>query len=73
MSKTIHIAPITRVEGHGSIAIHLDDAGNVKDTKVHYMSLRGFENSSREAGRGSPKDRESNLRDLPLAPPPGFQ
>ncbi|MBP8645128.1 MAG: Ni/Fe hydrogenase subunit alpha [Syntrophobacteraceae bacterium] len=43
MSRTIHIAPITRIEGHGSIAIHLDDEGNVKDTKVHYMSLRGFE------------------------------
>lgn len=43
MSRTIHIAPITRIEGHGSISIHLDDQGNVADTKVHFMSLRGFE------------------------------
>lgn len=43
MSRVINIAPITRIEGHGSIAIHLDDEGNVEDCKVHYMSLRGFE------------------------------
>ena len=43
MSRTIHLAPITRIEGHASIAIQLDDDGNVADTKVHYQSLRGFE------------------------------
>jgi len=43
MSKIIHIAPITRIEGHASIAIELDDDGNVRDSKVHFMSLRGFE------------------------------
>ncbi|MCK8601287.1 Ni/Fe hydrogenase subunit alpha [Desulfoferrobacter suflitae] len=43
MSQTITIAPITRIEGHASIAIQLDDAGNVQDSKVHIMSLRGFE------------------------------
>lgn len=43
MARTINIAPITRIEGHGSIEINLDDNGNVADSKVHYMSLRGFE------------------------------
>jgi F420-non-reducing hydrogenase large subunit len=43
MARTINIAPITRIEGHGSIEINLDDNGNVVDSKVHYMSLRGFE------------------------------
>ncbi len=43
MSKVINISPITRIEGHASIAIQLDDRGNVKDSKVHFMSLRGFE------------------------------
>lgn len=43
MARTIHVAPITRIEGHGSIEINLDDNGNVADSKVHYMSLRGFE------------------------------
>jgi F420-non-reducing hydrogenase large subunit len=43
MARTIHLAPITRIEGHASIEINLDDNGNVADSKVHYMSLRGFE------------------------------
>ncbi len=43
MSKVINISPITRIEGHASIAIHLDDQGDVADAKVHVMSLRGFE------------------------------
>ncbi|MGA2223103.1 MAG: Ni/Fe hydrogenase subunit alpha [Syntrophobacteraceae bacterium] len=43
MARTIHLAPITRIEGHASIEINLDDNGNVVDSKVHYMSLRGFE------------------------------
>ncbi len=43
MSRTINISPITRIEGHASIAIQLDDAGDVADARVHVMSLRGFE------------------------------
>ncbi len=43
MAQTINISPITRIEGHASIAIQLDDSGNVDDTKVHFQSLRGFE------------------------------
>ncbi|MGO9375018.1 MAG: Ni/Fe hydrogenase subunit alpha [Syntrophobacteraceae bacterium] len=43
MARTINLAPITRIEGHASIEINLDDNGNVADSKVHYMSLRGFE------------------------------
>ena len=29
MTQTITISPITRIEGHASIAIQLDDNGNV--------------------------------------------
>ncbi len=43
MGRVINISPITRVEGHASIVIHLDDNGNVSDCRVHFMSLRGFE------------------------------
>ena len=43
MGKTITIAPITRLEGHGKITIMLDDAGNVADTQVNIVELRGFE------------------------------
>ena len=43
MSKVINIQPVTRIEGHSKVAITLDDAGNVVDTKVHVQNLRGFE------------------------------
>jgi F420-non-reducing hydrogenase large subunit len=43
MSKVINIQPLTRIEGHAKIAIHLDDDGNVNDAFLHIMSLRGFE------------------------------
>jgi len=43
MGKVINIQPITRIEGHAKIAIHLDDNGNVSDAFLHIMSLRGFE------------------------------
>jgi len=41
--KTITIAPVTRIEGHAKITIQLDDAGNVSDTQVNVVELRGFE------------------------------
>ena len=42
-TRTIKISPITRIEGHASIAIQLDEDGNVSDSKVHFQSIRGFE------------------------------
>ena len=41
--KTITIAPVTRLEGHAKITINLDDSGNVTDTFVNVVELRGFE------------------------------
>jgi F420-non-reducing hydrogenase large subunit len=43
MAQVINIQPITRIEGHASIGITLDDSGNVSDARLNYMSLRGFE------------------------------
>ncbi len=43
MTQVINIQPITRIEGHASIGIELDDGGNVRDARVNVMSLRGFE------------------------------
>jgi F420-non-reducing hydrogenase large subunit len=43
MGKVINIQPVTRIEGHAKITIMLDDAGNVADSKVHILALRGFE------------------------------
>ena len=41
--KTITIAPVTRLEGHAKVTINLDDSGNVTDTFVNVVELRGFE------------------------------
>lgn len=43
MGKTLVIQPVTRIEGHAKITIQLDDAGNVADTRVNVIELRGFE------------------------------
>ena len=43
MGKTLTIQPVTRIEGHAKITIKLDDAGNVEDTQVNVLELRGFE------------------------------
>ncbi len=43
MAHVIQIKPVTRIEGHASIHIQLDEEGNVDNTKVAFKSLRGFE------------------------------
>lgn len=41
--KRISINPITRLEGHGTIEIFLDEQGNVANTYFQVPELRGFE------------------------------
>ncbi len=41
--RKIEINPITRLEGHGKIAIFLDDSGNVAEAFFQVVELRGFE------------------------------
>ncbi len=43
MGKKITIDPVTRVEGHGKVTIHLDDNGQVNDAFFHIVEFRGFE------------------------------
>jgi NAD-reducing hydrogenase large subunit len=43
MAERIVIDPVTRIEGHAKITIHLDDAGNVSDARFHVTEFRGFE------------------------------
>ncbi|WP_456378290.1 Ni/Fe hydrogenase subunit alpha [Lutibacter sp.] len=43
MSKKIIIDPVTRVEGHGKVTVHLDDNNKVIDAKLHVVEFRGFE------------------------------
>ena len=43
MGERIVIDPVTRIEGHAKITIHLDDAGQVRDARFHVAEFRGFE------------------------------
>ncbi len=41
--RKIEINPITRIEGHGKITVHLDEKGNVSEARFHVTQFRGFE------------------------------
>lgn len=41
--KQITIQPVSRIEGHAKVTIQLDDSGNVSDTQVNVVEMRGFE------------------------------
>lgn len=41
--RKITINPISRLEGHGKVTIHLDDKGQVEDARFHILQYRGFE------------------------------
>jgi NAD-reducing hydrogenase large subunit len=43
MNRTIKIDPLTRIEGHGKITIHLNEEGIVDKTYFHVTQFRGFE------------------------------
>ena len=43
MAQQILIDPVSRIEGHAKISIHLDDAGQVSDARFHVGEFRGFE------------------------------
>ena len=43
MSRKLIIDPVTRIEGHGKVTVHLDDDNNVVDAKLHVVEFRGFE------------------------------
>lgn len=41
--RLIEISPVTRVEGHGKVTIHLDRDGQVDEARLHIVEFRGFE------------------------------
>lgn len=43
MKKILTIDPVTRIEGHSKITIHLGDDGQVEDARFHVTQFRGFE------------------------------
>jgi NAD-reducing hydrogenase large subunit len=42
-AQKITIEPVTRIEGHGRVTIHLDDKGEVEQTFFHVDEFRGLE------------------------------
>lgn len=43
MAKTIEVHPVTRIEGHAKISLHLDEQGKVSDALFQVQEFRGFE------------------------------
>ncbi len=43
MGRKVTIEPVTRIEGHARVTIHLDDAGKVEKAYFHVDQFRGFE------------------------------
>lgn len=43
MANIITIKPVSRIEGHAKITVHLDDKNNVSDARFHVDEFRGFE------------------------------
>lgn len=43
MSRVVKIDPVTRVEGHGRVTVHLDETGKVTAARFHVVEFRGFE------------------------------
>src|SRR5579872_5658126 len=41
--RTIVIDPVTRIEGHSKITLHLDEQGQVEEARFHVTQFRGFE------------------------------
>ncbi len=42
-NRIITIDPISRLEGHGKVTIHLDGRGEVKEAYFHVTQIRGYE------------------------------
>ena len=42
-TQKITIEPVTRIEGHAKVTIHMDDNGNVERALFHVNEFRGFE------------------------------
>ena len=43
MTRRIVIDPVTRIEGHAKVSLHLDDDGEVAEARFHVTEFRGFE------------------------------
>lgn len=42
-ARVIEIEPVTRVEGHGKVTVHLNEDNEVSEARLHIVEFRGFE------------------------------
>ncbi len=42
MGRKVTIEPVTRVEGHGKVTIHLDDEGQCHTNQVAHCRIQGI-------------------------------
>jgi len=42
-SSVIEVNPVTRIEGHAKVTIHLNNDGSVREARFHVTDFRGFE------------------------------
>ena len=42
-SRRVVIEPVTRIEGHAKVTVHLDEQQRVRDARLHIVEFRGFE------------------------------
>lgn len=42
-TRTVVIDPVTRVEGHGKVTLHLDAENRITEARLHIVEFRGFE------------------------------
>ncbi|MDY0014108.1 MAG: Ni/Fe hydrogenase subunit alpha [Rhodocyclaceae bacterium] len=41
--RRVAIDPVSRVEGHGKVTLLLDEAGHIREARLHIVEFRGFE------------------------------
>ena len=73
MGQKIVIEPVTRIEGHAKVTVHLNDLGEVEKAVFHVNEFRGFEKFCE--GRmffEMPLDHRAHLRHLPGQPSSGL-
>ncbi len=42
-TRKITINPVTRIEGHGKVTLHVDEQGHITQARMHVIEFRGFE------------------------------
>jgi NAD-reducing hydrogenase large subunit len=43
MGRKVVVEPVTRIEGHAKVVLHLDDSGAIEKARFHVNEFRGFE------------------------------